>query len=72
MNTLSPQRDISNRKSQGISAFLLMTCLRIYDGMLIKILDILKLRGKANMLVESSRIPLPQILKYRNKGSNWG
>lgn len=71
MNTLSPQRDVSNRKLQGISAFLLMTCLRIYDDMLIKFLDILKLRGSANTLVESSRIP-QKILKDSNKESKWG
>ena len=62
MNTLSPQRDITNRKSKGIAAFLLMTCLRVYDGMLIKFLDIFKLRGKSNMFVESPRIP-PQVLR---------
>lgn len=69
MNTLSSQRDIFNRKPPGISAFLLMTCLRIYDGMLIKFLDILKLRGRANTLVESCRIS-KKILKDKNKGSN--
>ena len=71
MNTLSPQRDISNSKLQGTSAFLLMTCLRIYDGMLIKFLDILKLRGSANTLVESSQDP-QNVLKESNKGSKWG
>lgn len=68
MNTLSPQRDIFNRKLQDISAFLLMTCLRIYDGMVIKFLDIL--RGSANTLVESSRVP-KKILQDGNKGSKW-
>lgn len=45
-----------------------MTCLRIYDGMLIKFLDIL--RGSANTLVESSRVP-KKILQDGNKGSKW-
>lgn len=70
MNTLSPQRDFSNRKLQGISAFLLMTCLRIYDDMLIKFLDILKLRGSANTLADSSRIP--KKILTDNKESKWG
>lgn len=61
MNTFSPQRDISNRKLQGISAFLLMTCLRIYDDMLIKFLDILKLRGSANTLAEKFQDPQKDI-----------
>lgn len=48
-----------------------MTCLKIYDGMLIKFVDILKLRGRANILVESSRIS-KKILKDRNERSNQG
>lgn len=48
-----------------------MICLRIYDGMLIKFLDILKLRERVNILVEIFRI-LKKILKDRNKGLNLG
>lgn len=59
MNTLSLQMDISNRISQSISALFFLTndLFEDIDGMLIKFLDILKLRGKANMSAQSSRIP---------------